>query len=261
MIHRPFLFRAFQSPTTPYSYTRRTCVAAAMTILREHEAITATDDLSIWTHSAFCITAAVILSFEVSYRVSTANNNSTTATVDNTYSDDNEKTNRELVEQYRAAISAARNRLVARNNDVLASRGVTLIDVISLEETAFDHHTGSSASTSSASKIIDLPRVVENFFAVNKFDSLSRIHGGNGSASGSVRSGSILGAPFSPFDVDVAGGDMLGATPGEPFFDDGSGVGGSMSMHDFDEWYNNTFNEGQHGQQQSQQRGYPGGFV
>lgn len=47
MIHRPFLTRSFYSPQ--YVYTRNTCVAAATTLLREHEKIIASDTLSIWT--------------------------------------------------------------------------------------------------------------------------------------------------------------------------------------------------------------------
>lgn len=197
MIHRPFLFRAFQSPT--YIYTRRTCVAAAMTILREHSEIHLADDLSIWTHSAFCITAAVILCFEVSYRLSTESGD---------------------VEALREAIQGARNRLVSRRNDVLASRGVTLIDVISLEETAFGNLREDEQVQEP--KIIDLPRVVENFFAVNKVDAA----GFSGSASGG--SGGAFWA-----DNEVGGGEELM-----------EGLGAMADMHDFDEWYYNTFNEG-----------------
>lgn len=105
MIHRPFLFRSFQMPV--YDFTRRTCIAAAITILREHEALVNADDLSIWTHTAFCITAAVILCFEV-YHIS-----------DNT-----------VAEGHKSAVRATRDRLVSRESDLLAQRGVALIEAL-----------------------------------------------------------------------------------------------------------------------------------
>lgn len=191
MIHRSHLWRAFQSPK--YAYTRRTCVAAAMTILREHEAIAQSDDLSIWTHTAFCITAAVILSFEVAYRISTHDHG---------------------IEKYRGAIQAAREGLAVRSEDVLASRGVTLIDVISLEEAAF-----VDATSSDSPKDINLPRVIEKFFAAKRFETQQA-----SSAMLETLSFDIIGQQSEQY------GDDLAPLP---------------TMHEFDEWYNNTFNEGQ----------------
>lgn len=94
MIHRLFLFRSFHDPT--YAHSRRTCVAAAMTILREHETIVEEDDLSIWTHTAFAITAAVILCFEVNTVMET--------------------TDQRSVPMYRTAVVAARDRLATRTS-------------------------------------------------------------------------------------------------------------------------------------------------
>jgi hypothetical protein len=105
MIHRPFLFRSFQIPL--YDFTRRTCTAAAITILREHEALVEADDLSIWTHTAFCITAAVILSFEIYHTSHDA-----------------------TAESYRSTVKATRDRLISRDSDLLAQRGVALIEAL-----------------------------------------------------------------------------------------------------------------------------------
>ncbi|CAK7215080.1 hypothetical protein SCUCBS95973_002357 [Sporothrix curviconia] len=130
MVHRPFLFRSFQQPPTgasgilpptstpvpSYIHTRRTCVSAAMTILREHRNITEAGDMSLWTHTAFCITAALLLSFEVLC--------SAGATTDDAAAP-------ALLEQhatYRSAIQYARTYLSSRMHDVLAQRGVLLID-------------------------------------------------------------------------------------------------------------------------------------
>ncbi|KAH7000590.1 hypothetical protein EDB80DRAFT_895783 [Ilyonectria destructans] len=107
MIHRPFLFRSFISPL--YDHTRRTCTAAAMTILREHEALVMADDLSVWTHTAFCITAAVILCFAINHL---SEGDGITAS------------------KYKAAILGTKERLKPRRSDLLAQRGVVLIDVL-----------------------------------------------------------------------------------------------------------------------------------
>ncbi|KAK2752072.1 alpha-ketoglutarate dependent xanthine dioxygenase [Colletotrichum kahawae] len=109
MIHRSFLFLSFQSDS--YVHTRRTCVAAAVTILREHKSIVESGEVSLWTHVAFSITAAIILSFEVICDQS------------------NERDTRQ--EGYLDAIRDAREHLLGRTtNDVLAHRGVVLIDAI-----------------------------------------------------------------------------------------------------------------------------------
>ncbi|KAJ0299207.1 hypothetical protein Brms1b_013216 [Colletotrichum noveboracense] len=109
MIHRPFLFLSFQSDS--YAHTRRTCVAAVVTILREHKSIVESGEVSLWTHVAFSITAAIILSFEVIC--------------------DQSKERDARQEGYLDAIRDAREHLLGRTtNDVLAHRGVVLIDAI-----------------------------------------------------------------------------------------------------------------------------------
>ncbi|KAJ0336400.1 hypothetical protein COL922a_008001 [Colletotrichum nupharicola] len=109
MIHRPFLFLLLQSDS--YAHTRRTCVAAAVTILREHKSIVESGEVSLWTHVAFSITAAIILSFEVIC--------------------DQSKERDARQEGYLDAIRDAREHLLGRTtNDVLAHRGVVLIDAI-----------------------------------------------------------------------------------------------------------------------------------
>ncbi|KAJ5778518.1 hypothetical protein N7520_001764 [Penicillium odoratum] len=140
MIHRLFLFRSFHDPT--YVHSRRTCVAAAMTILREHETIVEDDDLSIWTHTAFAITAAVILCFEVNTVMETSD--------------------RRSVPMYRTAVLAARDRLASRNGDVLAQRGVALINAIFIAE-----QSGSNPEMKRLTSI-DFNRVFTNFSTLSK---------------------------------------------------------------------------------------------
>ncbi|KAJ9157219.1 Monooxygenase, FAD-binding [Pleurostoma richardsiae] len=131
MIHRPFLIRSYQVPR--YDFTRRTCTAAARTILREHDALAQADDLCVWTHTPFCITAAVILCFEI-----------------NSAGDGDEST----VASHRAAVIATRQRLAHRKSDVLAQRGVALLDIL-LDQPA--NHDVSALSTRVMTEIDRIP--------------------------------------------------------------------------------------------------------
>ncbi|EFW99065.1 c6 zinc finger domain containing protein [Grosmannia clavigera kw1407] len=112
MIHRPFMFRSFQSPA--YAPTRRTCVSASMTILRNHRSITESGEVSLWTHTAFCITAALILCFEI---------------ICNRGEDHADDLHSQRA-MYGNAIDHARQYLTSRTGDVLAQRGVLLINAI-----------------------------------------------------------------------------------------------------------------------------------
>lgn len=107
MIHRPVLFHSFQSPA--FAKTRATCIAAATTILREHEYATAENSVSIWTHSAFCVTAAMVLGLELFHRTD--------------HTDD-------TAHRYRQMIIRAAERLRRRRSDAIGKRGAILIDTI-----------------------------------------------------------------------------------------------------------------------------------
>ncbi|CAG8921005.1 unnamed protein product [Penicillium salamii] len=189
MIHRPFLFRSFKDQT--YQYTRRTCVAAAMTILREHEIIVREEDISIWTHTAFAITAAVIMCFEV--------NATTEDQID-------------IAQGYREAIHAARTRLAARNNDVLAQRGVALIDAIFTA----DPFAGISGHHQ---KSVDFSQILA------KFSSFTRLNLSPDTPETSV-------GRFSDIDSE----DVIGA-----HFDQMQPAWDTAEDIDFDAWFNGTF--------------------
>lgn len=194
MIHRLFLFRSFHDPT--YAHSRRTCVAAAMTILREHETIVNEDDLSIWTHTAFAITAAIILCFEVNTTVRGPSN--------------------DLIDAYREAVIAARERLAARVCDVLAQRGVALIDAIFIAE---------QASPSSAEKN---QRATHYFNRVSdNFSTLSRV-----------------GLSIDVGDIPRST-NSFGNSPGEgPELDiEELPLALGPEEVDFDAWFNGIFND------------------
>ncbi|KAL1904065.1 hypothetical protein Sste5344_010238 [Sporothrix stenoceras] len=203
MVHRPFLFRSFQSPpkgTTsasqppPYIHTRRTCVSAAMTILREHRNITEAGDMSLWTHTAFCITAALLLSFEVLCSKDI----------------DADDAAREQQATYRSAIQYAREYLSGRLHDVLAQRGVLLIDSL------FPGGPSSEAVTPSAKENggsnIRFDDVVSAFTAgwamFGIHSELQRSGAGSVGQSGSVGSG--------PGSMGVPSPGMVGGRYGGP---------------------------------------------
>ncbi|CAI7652819.1 unnamed protein product [Penicillium glandicola] len=184
MIHRPFLFRSFNDQT--YTYSRRTCVAAAMTILREHEVIVRAGDISIWTHTAFAITAAVIMCFEVN---ATAENQAT------------------IAQSHKDAIVAARTRLADRTHDVLAQRGVALIDAI------------FTADTDSGSAAIDFGQILA------KFSTFTRMN-------------------LGPDTPDTSAGIFLDADPQDligAHFNEMQPAWDTAEDIDFDAWFNGTF--------------------
>ncbi|KAJ6779818.1 hypothetical protein PWT90_01510 [Aphanocladium album] len=67
MLHRPLLLQVFR--TSAFPDVKQTCLSAALTILREHAhaASAAHETLSIWTQSAFCTAATVVLGLELLY--------------------------------------------------------------------------------------------------------------------------------------------------------------------------------------------------
>ncbi|KAI7505082.1 hypothetical protein KC367_g781 [Hortaea werneckii] len=115
MIHRSFLLKSLQSPL--YLFTRNTCVSAAMTILREHGELSTSGSgcFSIWVHSAFCVTATVVLCLNILHA--------------------NKQIPPSLrsIEQQLDLVMSARARLESQSCDVMARRGVHIIDAM-LEE-------------------------------------------------------------------------------------------------------------------------------
>ncbi|KAL3421608.1 serine carboxypeptidase [Phlyctema vagabunda] len=131
MVHRPFLLESFQNQK--YAYTRRTCVSAAMTILREHQHITESDQISIWTHTAFCVTGAMVLGLELLYSQEEEQDQDGAIT--------------ERMSRYRSLLIAAQKRLDDRQGDIMAQRGARLIDTILEEVHKIQSHARSCNRT------------------------------------------------------------------------------------------------------------------
>lgn len=197
MIHRPFLLRSFQMPQ--YSFTRQTCTAAARTILSQYEALIEANDLSIWTHTAFCITAAVILCFEI--RTSTGTN----------VSEDTE----ERVRLHREAIVAARGHLACRKIDVLAQRGVTLIDILL-------HSRGSDdSSTFGAHVMAEFNHITSNMNSVSYGD------------------GQVTGQPASPALPAFSHQDIFSGIESMDYSSMDFDI--NYTGNEFEKWFNGIF--------------------
>jgi hypothetical protein len=149
MIHRPFLLKSFQSPL--HLFTRRTCVSAAMTILREHELADQDEAcMPLWVHSAFAVTAVVVLCLNM------------------TYADGNVVQSSYNLESQRQLIQKARDRLTKQKADSLARRGVYLIDVLLNES----HITSGTPQAST----LNLDGILSSFFELEERDQTRGRH-------------------------------------------------------------------------------------
>ncbi|KAK5108475.1 hypothetical protein LTR62_008293 [Meristemomyces frigidus] len=63
MIHRKFLSRSFTNDT--FAFTRRTCVAASKTILKEFRQTLLEDGPTLWIYHAFAVAAAITLGLDI----------------------------------------------------------------------------------------------------------------------------------------------------------------------------------------------------
>ncbi|KAK6376044.1 hypothetical protein LTS17_007295 [Exophiala oligosperma] len=66
MIHRSFMIKSFRE--SRYTYTRVTCVSAALTILREYDRIKHSNVASVWVVPAFTISAAIIIMLDLLHK-------------------------------------------------------------------------------------------------------------------------------------------------------------------------------------------------
>jgi hypothetical protein len=66
MIHRSFLSESFTNPA--FSFTRRTCLAASKTIIKEYKLAIDDEEPVLWIHQAFSVAAAIILILDAIHR-------------------------------------------------------------------------------------------------------------------------------------------------------------------------------------------------
>lgn len=151
MIHRSFLLKSFQSPL--YLFTRNTCVSAAMTILREHEELSASGNgcFPIWLHSAFCVTATVVLCLNVLH--------------------DQVALDQRSIEQQLELVRRARGRLESQRCDVMAKRGVHLIDAMLAEKQAL----AARPSDTHLPGVLSFDGITSRFFELEEEDVKSPV--------------------------------------------------------------------------------------
>ncbi|KAF5664703.1 c6 zinc finger domain-containing protein [Fusarium heterosporum] len=112
MIHRPVLYHAFQVPML--TEARKLCLSAAKAIFKEYESISKEGVIPIWTHSAFCVTAAVVVGLELLFR---------------------EAHTDEEARSLRSTMKSTAYSLRNRHSDIIAARCAALIDtILSVEE-------------------------------------------------------------------------------------------------------------------------------
>ncbi|KAI0484973.1 c6 zinc finger domain-containing protein [Xylariaceae sp. FL0804] len=66
MIHRSFLSESFTNPA--FGFTRRTCLAASKTIIKEYKSVVEEDGPVLWIHQAFSVAASIILILDALHR-------------------------------------------------------------------------------------------------------------------------------------------------------------------------------------------------
>jgi hypothetical protein len=66
MIHRSFLSDSFTNPA--FGFTRRTCLAASKTIVKEFKLVVEEDGPILWIHQAFAVAAGIIISLDILHR-------------------------------------------------------------------------------------------------------------------------------------------------------------------------------------------------
>lgn len=114
-----------------------------MTILREHELANQDDEcMPLWVHSAFAVTAVVVLCLNM------------------THADGNVVQNIHNLETQRQLIQKARDRLTRQKADSLARRGVYLIDVLLNQS-----HTSSGTSQAFT---LNLDSILSSFFELEE---------------------------------------------------------------------------------------------
>jgi hypothetical protein len=66
MIHRSFLLDSFTNPA--FAFTRRTCLAASKTIIKEYKCVIEEEGPILWIHQAFAVAASITLLLDVLHR-------------------------------------------------------------------------------------------------------------------------------------------------------------------------------------------------
>lgn len=121
MIHRSFLSESFTNPA--FAFTRRTCLAASKTIIKEYKEVIDQEACPVlWIHQAFSVAASIILILDIFHR---------------------DHTEPEALEHLKLAEDTVVI-LEKCNNSMIARRGVRLLSALLKERASSSHTDGSS---------------------------------------------------------------------------------------------------------------------
>jgi hypothetical protein len=147
MIHRSFLSESFTNPA--FSFTRRICLAASKTIIKEFKSAMHENDPKFWTHQAFSVAACINLLLDMMHRSPTE-------------SDYNE--HKLLVEDTVSLLQQCQNSMIATRGTKLLS---TLLKEVVQSDQTHDNsrkrrHDGSRAFVAE-SRAFSVPKFVKSF--------------------------------------------------------------------------------------------------
>ena len=149
MIHRSFLLDSFVNPA--FAFTRRTCLAASKTIVKEYKALVGEDGPTLWIHQAFAVAASITLLLDVLHREINANESF----------------------EHRTLVEEVVEILQRRAESMIAVRGVRLLKALLAQashETLSQRRRKRNRDGTPASKI-DVSALVRNFYQANHGDS------------------------------------------------------------------------------------------
>jgi hypothetical protein len=149
MIHRSFLSDSFTN--TAFGFTRRTCLAASKTIVKEFKLVVEEDGPVLWIHQAFAVAAGIILSLDILHR-------------DRQSTDCSEHT--ELIETVVLILHT-------RRNSTIAMRGTKLLQALLAEisKTILSPHGTKRTRDGIAVNTFNVPEFVK---ALHEKESLQR---------------------------------------------------------------------------------------
>ncbi|KAJ5377018.1 hypothetical protein N7509_013904 [Penicillium cosmopolitanum] len=180
MIHRKFLSLSFVNPM--FEFTRKTCVAASRTIIKEQKEATLENGPVLWIHQAFSVTASIILCLDMFHRPT---------------ADSQSSQNRQFVEDGIAILSHC-------DSDMIARRGVPLIKAMLQAE---ERRSGSPDSHEAqafdkAGMGLNIASIIQTFYKKDR----SGLSGDSPDIPPVESSTRTLGDLLMPFGVDYAEG-------------------------------------------------------
>jgi hypothetical protein len=121
MIHRKFLSMSFDNPA--FAFTRRTCIAASKTILKEFRQALSSNGPVLWIYHAFSVAAAITLSLDMIYAKSQDASSA----------------------QHESMVAEAVQNLESAGNSKIAQRGASLLsDLLKLIRSVKSGRTGTA---------------------------------------------------------------------------------------------------------------------